>query len=169
MVSKRGFSLVELIVSLAIMAIIATVAIGPYLSQFITSTHLYVGTRQLLSDIQTMRDSAMNERKAYKCIFAPGTGSYDIYEADTSANIWLLYKTSTFPTNSLSVSGTSLGSHQLIFDELGSPYNFSLGDPPSASLDVPLVSNGIVTVQDVSGGSKGVIVSPETVYIYIGP
>jgi len=79
-VNDRGFTLVEMIVVMIIMACVATIALWGFQKQ-IKSTSIRTQTSDLYADLLSAQINALTKKRTYFVVF--GATTYDIYE-DTS-------------------------------------------------------------------------------------
>jgi len=90
--SDSGFSIFELTVTLAIVAILATVSV-PMIQDYMSSYHLQQATRSIVSQMQLARIRAIKNRVRTVVVFSPagftpaGGGTFSIYE--DSDNDWV--------------------------------------------------------------------------------
>jgi prepilin-type N-terminal cleavage/methylation domain-containing protein len=74
---QDGFSLVEMLVALALMAIIAAIAL-PSWHKLLPSVHLDGSVRQVQSELHHIKMRAASEKVAYQLAYAAGADSYTI-------------------------------------------------------------------------------------------
>lgn len=80
MISRRGISLVEVVVTLAIAGLVLVLAFG---GMNMTTNRRLVGTaRNLLSDMRMIEQRARTERTCYRFVFDPDGETYSIYRYD---------------------------------------------------------------------------------------
>jgi type IV fimbrial biogenesis protein FimT len=103
----KGFSLVELLVIISIIAIMATVAI-PNLVSYIPKYNLGAGARELLSAMQLARMTAIKENSDVVVSFNPGANSLTIF-ADDGAGAARLIRAYQMPFGIKMVSPLSFG------------------------------------------------------------
>jgi prepilin-type N-terminal cleavage/methylation domain-containing protein len=77
----QGFTLVELIVAISILAIISSIAIPAY-SSWLPDYKLKNAVRDLYSNMQHAKMLAIKHNKSCQIVFSTGTGSYEIEKPD---------------------------------------------------------------------------------------
>ena len=77
--SSRGFSLIEVIIVLAIVAIAASVA-APNFNSFRQNTNLKEAARDISSDIYLCRQRAVSENRGYRINFSIAANTYTIQQ-----------------------------------------------------------------------------------------
>jgi prepilin-type N-terminal cleavage/methylation domain-containing protein len=76
-VTGRGFSLVEIVVTLAIAGLVLALVIGGM--SMTTNRRLAGSARKLLSDLRMAEQRARTERNCYRFVFDPAGETYSIY------------------------------------------------------------------------------------------
>ena len=162
--SRRGFSLIELVSVISLMAVIAVAIVGPTLSYMSKIRSRSAATR-IVADIRYVQRYAMNSRLRTWVVFSTGSNNYRLY-AETSPGAGkgtrvalshpLDQSTSAVQMGSgtnlaVSISAVSINStSEIEFDSWGKPY-----DGNSVALTATgtvTLSNGVtLTVQPTSG------------------
>ena len=89
--NKNGFTLTELMVTMAIIGIAAGIAVPSYLS-YVPHLRLNSAARDLMSDLRYTRSLAVGENKQYKVVFDAANESYAIRKADDTLVRGIDYK-----------------------------------------------------------------------------
>lgn len=150
MSKSRGFTLIEVIVTLVLMSILAFVFIPRNPVQSVNSVGL---SEQLLADIRYAQSLAMTRGERY-CISFTASG-YRLGRGSTCATPIphpATGSTGTVPLGNGSLSWANLPNNYLVFSSKGVPYT----DATTA-----LAADATVTIA-YSGGTKVIAVSPET-------
>jgi len=82
---RAGFSLLELVVTLAIVGILASMATTNYISR-LPNIRVKRATQQIWADLKKAQSMAISEREDVVVLFKPASGTYDII-IDTGSNM----------------------------------------------------------------------------------
>lgn len=74
---RNGFSMIELVIAMAILAIMSTIAVFSW-QRYVTNTNLRTATRELEADIFLIKERAVSERIHYRITLNVGANSYTI-------------------------------------------------------------------------------------------
>ena len=151
---KRGFTLIEILVTVTILAIAATVAI-PYISSSFADLKLSAAARAVLADLLYAQSQAIATQKNVYLIFTVGSGSTpDQYELRSSTGtppllgpvmlrpagapgiVTLGKSTALLPDAKLGTA-QSPSYVKIGFDSLGQPFTFTSADNASGTAVVP--------------------------------
>lgn len=162
--ARAGFTLIELVTVLAVLAILAAAVGGPVLG-YVTTIRSRFAAARIAADITYLQRRSMNARLRTWAVFDVANNRYTLYEED-AANPGKANRVAvTHPVTQSSASvqlgsgefgGASMtaasfnGSNELEFDSFGRPY-----DTSSAALTSDgaiTLNNGVsLTVRRVSG------------------
>jgi type IV fimbrial biogenesis protein FimT len=85
---RTGFSLVELIVVIALIAIVAAFAV-PVWQNYSANSNLKAAARELMADLSNARQRAVEENlDVYRLTFNPVGNSYALSRTDTGVTLW---------------------------------------------------------------------------------
>jgi prepilin-type N-terminal cleavage/methylation domain-containing protein len=76
-IGQKGFSLVELLVTIGIIAVVAAIAI-PQLQSYATNSRLKSAARDVMGDIFLCKERAISENRQYRITFNIGGNTYTI-------------------------------------------------------------------------------------------
>jgi len=82
---KDGFTLIELMVTIAIMGIAASIAI-PGFARWLPNYRLKSAARDVYSNMQLAKMGAVRENSTRRIVFATGAGSYSIWSPGANGN-----------------------------------------------------------------------------------
>ena len=83
---RRGFSLLELLVVLAILSIVGSLAVGQ-LTPLVSQARFNAGARKIVSDLQLARMRAITRNRRLRVTFRPDTQDYIVEESQ--AGSWI--------------------------------------------------------------------------------
>ena len=157
MMKSRGFTLVELVVVILLLAILAFTAIPRNPGK---SINLPGQAHQLAADIRYVQSLSMTRGQRY-CFNLTGTG-YRFTTAASTCTTAVAHSTgstSVITLDGVSLSWTNLPNAYVIFSGEGVPYTAA-----AASLG----SDAVITLAG-DGGPKTVTISPVTGRVVVGP
>jgi len=129
--SERGFTVMELMVVVGLMAIISAIAMPSFIS-WLPSYRLSAGARQVAGDLQLARMKAISQNTTYRLNFISGTQ----YRLEKDAGFTLESGPFTLPTG-ITASPT------------GATSEFQSRGTASATDDITLTNDGGTTVRHV--------------------
>jgi prepilin-type N-terminal cleavage/methylation domain-containing protein len=157
--NDRGFTLIELVVVIALMGILYAVFATPQVGDVSRQATLEAGVSQLKSEISLARERALHSGRRQRMVF--GAQGYSLFQESLTMDAW-----ETLPTLPI-VSGilfsTTLAAQQIVFASNGVPYEDPQGDLPS-QINVPFVTLETVTLQ-YGGDSRVIGISSETGHV----
>lgn len=143
----RGFTLVEMLVSLAILAVLASIS-APLMSGLMDSYRVAAASRQLISDLQFAKTRAVTENTSYQVTFDTANLRYRVERCDgTNTGPWrLLTETAG--------SGVSLAK-----DFLGNLVVFGQIGEAMDSMNTPFATEAHVTIGSATGAARTVSIA----------
>jgi prepilin-type N-terminal cleavage/methylation domain-containing protein len=79
--TQKGFTFVELVITLAILAMVATIAI-PAFQRYLINVNLKVAARDIASDIAILKERAIAENRLYRIRLDTADNSYTIEQCN---------------------------------------------------------------------------------------
>jgi type II secretion system protein H len=79
--NQKGFTLAELVVTLAVLAIVAAIAI-PAFQRYAINGNLKAAARDIASDIGLLKERAMAENRMYQITLSVGSNSYTLQQCN---------------------------------------------------------------------------------------
>ncbi|HIJ60291.1 MAG TPA: prepilin-type N-terminal cleavage/methylation domain-containing protein, partial [Nitrospirae bacterium] len=76
-IGQKGFSLVELLVTIGIIAVVAAIAI-PQLQRYATNSRLKSAARDIMGDVFLYKERAIAENRQYRITFNIANNTYSI-------------------------------------------------------------------------------------------
>jgi prepilin-type N-terminal cleavage/methylation domain len=148
MFNRYGMTLIELIVCLAIIAILASVCV-PY-KKGTESYNLETCSRELLSDLRLMQQRAMAEGNIIQVYFDSINNSYMIYSKINMIDY--VYKNKKLPGGiSFDKIRSSYDDNKVAFNEKGNPMPYPC----------------TISLTDSSGDYRSIVINIATNYIYM--
>lgn len=83
--NKNGFTLIEMIIAIAIIAILTTIAVPNYIT-YRNNQQVSLAARGIYSALQTAKMTAIKDNTPVNVIFTPGAGSAGTYQVFEDAN-----------------------------------------------------------------------------------
>jgi prepilin-type N-terminal cleavage/methylation domain-containing protein len=136
----KGFSLVEILIVIAIIAIMATFAI-PTWQRYSKNTSMKTAAREIMADIYNTRLLAIEKNlNTYRITFNTSANNYSLSRADTGVTSWT--KSPSFFESSIRLNSSSFGGGNVIsFQQRGTVTAGTI------TLNNGLGSNATITVQ----------------------
>jgi prepilin-type N-terminal cleavage/methylation domain-containing protein len=117
---QSGFSLIELMIAMAILAVISTIAVFSW-NRYVTNTNLRTAARELEADFFLIKERAVSERVQYRITLNVGANSYTIEQGTATGSPFSVMQTKSPATFSSGISllDTNFGSGQITFQPRG--------------------------------------------------
>jgi len=118
--NKRGFSLVELMVTVGLFSLLC-LAVFPNILRFAENGNLRAATRDITTDIATMKETAMNRGADCQITFNTGANSFTLTTPDGTNTV----KTPTAFSPDIVITNANFfgGGQTLIFESRGTARN----------------------------------------------
>jgi prepilin-type N-terminal cleavage/methylation domain-containing protein len=126
----RGFSLIELLIALALVAIVATIAV-PQFQRYSDNVNLKNAAREMSGDFSTAKQMAIENNRDYRIAIDVAGNSYTLTRTDTAAVEWT--KSLASFGGGARITGTTFSGAAITFQKRGT------------------ASNGRVVLQNVRG------------------
>jgi type IV fimbrial biogenesis protein FimT len=157
--SARGFTIIELITIMAVLAILLTVGIPAYMN-WMPDINLRSAVRDIKSDIELAKSTAIRQNTNCALVFDTTTtpDSYTVFLDNVTTNLVqdggeTLLKSVNMPKN-VTMTGASFdGGTAVGFNSRGIPYRYDSG-PPAQILD--LAGPGTVSLQNINNNYRRV-------------
>jgi prepilin-type N-terminal cleavage/methylation domain-containing protein len=81
---RNGFSLIEMVIAMAILAILSTIAVFSW-QRYVINANLRTATRELEADIFLIKERAVSERIYYRITLNVGANNYTIDQGGAAA------------------------------------------------------------------------------------
>lgn len=91
-VGRKGFSLVEIMIVIALIGIIATIAV-PNFQNYIRNRNLKTAAQEISSEFFVTRERALAENRTYRIVFNTAINQYTTEELDTTTSTWTVRQT----------------------------------------------------------------------------
>ncbi len=138
--SEGGFSLVEIIVAIALLAIVLGIAVPAY-QTYIQNANLKTATRQITSDIAMLKTRALADRRQYRISFPaiPGT-TYTIEQGTSTGEPYNAIQTRDLITDApgVAISASTFDNNRIVFQMRG------------------ICSNGALTLMNIRNSSANI-------------
>ena len=112
----RGFSLIELLIAMALVAIVATIAV-PQFQRYSTNTDLKTAAREMSGDFSAAKQMAIANNLDYRIAINVAGNSYTLSRTDTAAVVWT--KSLASFGGGASIDSTTFGGAAINFQKRG--------------------------------------------------
>lgn len=137
----RGFTLIELIITIAVMAILISVAI-PSFTDFMDRYRLQNAARELHADLQFARSESVKRNRRVRLVFTTGsTWSYTMAWLDTAGTATTLKTVSQAQFTGTQIAGTNFNSSSTARTIVFNPQRGSVED--AANPPVPITTGRV--------------------------
>jgi prepilin-type N-terminal cleavage/methylation domain-containing protein len=139
--SSRGFSLIELVIAAAVMALLMTLAITRW-NAYMAQQRIRYGTTQVATDLRHAQERAKAERMQYTVNFTASSGTYSIVRSDNG-----------FRENAQLPDGVSpTATRAIVFSAFGKPIDPVSGNPQAYTISVRNTAGTGTATVNASGG-----------------
>ena len=115
--SPRGYTLIELVITISIMAIVAAVAV-PFFQSYAINANLKSAARDIAADIQNHKQMAVSQTAPVSMVFSVDENSYTVWQGPP--------KSPAYFGNGISITSASFmpgGTATLTFQSRGTSWN----------------------------------------------
>ena len=159
---SQGFTLIELVVVIAVMGILYAVFATPKSADFSRRATLDAGAKQLKSDVALARERALHSGRKQRLLLTE-TG-YALAQESLTGDSWEAMSTPLPLMRGVAVS-TTLADAQLVFGADGVPYEDPQGESPS-QMNIPLSAAKTIRIA-YDGDFRVIGILPETGYVSV--
>jgi prepilin-type N-terminal cleavage/methylation domain-containing protein len=113
----RGFSLIELLIAMALVAIVATISV-PQFQRYSTNADLKTAAREVAADIFNTKQAAIGGNlNVYRLTFSVASNNYSLSRIDSGVTLWT--KPLTSFGSGLLINNVTFGASVIAFDKRG--------------------------------------------------
>ena len=100
---RKGFSLVEVVIVVALIGIVATIAV-PNFQNYIRNRNLKIAAQEISSEFFVTRERALSESRTYRLVFDDTANQYTT-EEQTAPGVWTVRQTKPVHGSAAQTSG----------------------------------------------------------------
>lgn len=142
---QKGFSLVEIIVVVSILAIVSAIAI-PSLIRYVSNSNLKSAARDVASDILNLRERSIAENRMYKISISVADNNYTIDQCNATGSSCAAYtaietKSPTAFGTGITITGNTYTGNAITFQTRGTAEAGSISLTNSRGSTATITSN----------------------------
>jgi len=156
---KKGFTLVEVAVTLSILAIMATISIPTYIS-WLPKHRLQTSARQIYDDLNLAKMEAVKRNTDVCITFSSANNNYRVFVDTDSDGSYIppgdiLLKSNVALENAVTISNTTFTGGTIGFNNRGMATNTGRADltnPTGIRMRINVITTGYISIQTSTDG-----------------